>query len=140
MQNQSQVSEGKEAEQRPSNGPANEILMQLNVGLGVLGLMGGAVACEFQLVFVLFFGFYLINLVIAVMSRGIVCQSILLCSSLAFPFLFLPDYINAFYINPDAQSGLVFLLGPAYSILMIPFWIAAILCSKPAFRWFGLSD
>jgi len=44
--------------------------------------------------------------------------------------LFAYDFINAFFINLDAQSGLVMLFGPFYSVVMIPFWLLALLLSK----------
>ena len=76
------------------------------------------------------FAFFPMNVILSIRSYGIVCQIILLLSTLLFPILTAYDFINATYINPDPQSALVLLLGPAYSILMIPFWLVALCLSR----------
>jgi len=104
----------------------------LGIGLGAFCAGDGTGHGFFESLLwsVFLFAFFPINIVFSICRHGIVCQIILLLSTLLFPVFFTYEFINAFYINPDPQSGLVFLLGPFYSILMIPFWLVTLCLSS----------
>jgi hypothetical protein len=111
---------------------ANAIFACLGLGLGVFFLMHGVRLgfLESFMLSVFLCAFFPMNAILSVSSYGIVCQTIFLLSTLLFPVLVAYDFINATYINPDPQSGLVLLLGPGYSILMVPFWLVALWLSS----------
>jgi hypothetical protein len=107
------------------------LLMGLNICFALLGLGVGMSFCRFHLGSVQFFAFFPINIIVSIYRYGIICQTVLLLSTLLFPALVAYDFINAFYINPDPQSGLVLFIGYAYSVLMIPFWFLSVYLSRP---------
>ena len=125
---------------------ANIIFASLGLGLVAFFLGHGVGLGFFDILrnIVWLFAFFPINILFSIYRRGIICQVILLLSTLLFPILATYDFINAYYINPDPQSGLVFLIGIAYSILMIPFWFVALCLSSqrtvPILKlWYGSS-
>ena len=111
---------------------ANIIFACLGFGLGVIFLWHGVRLGLLDSILgsIFLFAFFPMNIILSIRSYGIICQIILLLSTLLFPILTAYDFINATYINPDPQSALVLLLGPAYSILMIPFWLVALYLSS----------
>jgi len=111
---------------------ANVVFACLGLGLGAFFVGHGTGLGFFEILLwtVFIFAFFSINIVFSICRYGVVCQIILLLSTLLFPVFFTYEFINAFYINLDPQSGLVFLLGPGYSILMIPFWLVTLCLSS----------
>ena len=111
-------------------------LRKLNILLPVLILVVGMILCQVPPTSVIastFAYFFLpVNALMALRRRGIFCQVILLTTTIVFILYCLywrQGYVNALYVNLDAQSGLVHLLGFVYSILMLPFWFLAFLFS-----------
>ena len=93
-------------------GIAAFVVFQCGLGVFILGPL-----CFFPL---------LGNLLLAYNLKTNWSQIIVAMSTLFFGFCVAYEINNAFFVNPDAQSGLVLLfVGIAYLPLMIPFWLVA---------------
>ncbi len=110
-------------------------LRAINISLSaLLFMLGMGLADSINFFVALCFAFFLVNAALAFFKHGVSYQVILFISTILFPLCFAWDFINAMYFNPDPQSGLVFLLGLGYSVLMFPVWLYILIFSPNRLR------